>query len=76
MRRRTRRSKRDEEAAIRCLAHGIAHVRAEFGEQRLATILGTIALDLAAPADPNPVADPTVVSDQEIPPVLDGCTHR
>jgi hypothetical protein len=49
MRWRTPGHERGEEAAIRCLAHGIAHGRAELGDRRLATILGMIALDLAAP---------------------------
>jgi hypothetical protein len=47
MRHRTRLNESDEEKAARCLAHGIAHACAGFGKQRLATILGTIALELA-----------------------------
>lgn len=52
---RTRRHERGEEAAIRCLARGIAHGRATLGDRRLAIILGTIALDLAEPADATAV---------------------
>ena len=51
MRWKTQNHNLDQEAAIRCLAHGIAHGRAALGDRRLATVLGTIALDLAAPAD-------------------------
>lgn len=47
----TRDNERRDEEAMRCLAHGIAHGRATLGDRRLATILGTIALDLAASAE-------------------------
>ena len=46
----TRDCDEDEEEGIRCLAHGIAHAGAALGHRRLATILGTISLDLATPA--------------------------
>lgn len=66
MQSRTRKHERGEEAAIRCLAHGIAHGRATLGDRRLAIILGTIALDLAEPADATAAGVP-----ESTPPGLD-----
>ena len=55
-----------DEKAVRCLAHGIAHAHAAFGRQRLADILGTLAVDFAASADTTTSAETPVIFDASV----------
>ena len=74
--------KSDTDRAACCLAHGIAHACDVFGRQQLATIIGTIALDLAALPDAAPASgalprfqgDLTPESEQALPNEL--AAHR
>lgn len=67
MRPRMENSTHEEETAVRCLAHGIAHARDAFGEQRLANILGTIAIDLSELTDTQLVPRASATSEDWLP---------